>query len=131
MATKKAPTKTAKVAKVSNGQKKTTTKVVTVKKSNKKTEVVRYLKEGITGKQMMQSIFDANNVSKAEVKSLSWCMKQAIKVGKPVFDNIKGFKKTDIKPAALLEHRSAHRVNKETFSVYEVLMMIKKMYQVK
>ncbi len=131
MATKKAPTKTTKVAKVSNGQKKTTTKVVTVKKSNEKTEVVRYLKEGITGKQMMQSIFDANNVSKAEVKSISWCMKQAIKVGKPVFDNIKGFKKTDIKPAALLEHRSAHRVGKETFSVYEVLMMIKKMYQVK
>ena len=131
MATIKAPTKTAKVAKTSNGQKKTTTKVVTIKKSNKKTEVVRYLKEGITGKHMMQSIWSANKLSKAETKSISWCIKQALKHGKPMFDNIKGFKRSDIEPKKLLDYRQKHREGKETFSVYEVFMMIKNMYQVK
>lgn len=131
MATKKAPTKTTKVAKVSNGQKKTTTKVVTVKKSNGKTEVTRYLKQGVTGKKMMQSIWDANKLSKSETKSISWCMKQALRHGKPVFDNIKGFKKSDINPENLIPHRQAHRKGKETFSVYEVFMMIKKMYELK
>lgn len=126
MATKKAPTKTTKVAKKSNGQKKTTTKVVKVK-----TPI--YLKEGVTGKQMMAAIYKANNSIKAERASFSRCLEDAKKIAEKekTFENIKGFKMEDCTPRKLMHHRSKHRIGKETFSAYEVLMMMKKMYQVK
>ena len=115
---------------------KTTTKakeltVTQVSTKNSRANTPIYLKEGVTGKMMMQSIYKANNASKAEVKSISWCIKQALKVGKSegTFANIKNFKKADVTPKNILEFRQAHRIGKETFSVYEVLMMIKKMYQ--
>lgn len=117
---------------------KTTTKVeeltttqVAVNNSKPKTPI--YLKEGVTGKQMMQSVYKANNASKAEVKSLSWCINQAFKYGKSegTFGNIRGFKKSECTPKNILPYRSEHRKTATTFSVYEVLMMIKKMYQVR
>ncbi len=97
-----------------------------------KKEKVTYLSEGVTGKQMMTAIYDANNRHKKDLGSLSQCLKRAIEFGKDDFTKtIKGFNVKDCTPKNLVPLRSAKNASKETFSVYEVLMLIKKFYQTK
>ena len=123
--------KTARVNKVVNA--KTTTKVINqVVEKTKKVEVVKYLKEGVTGKQMMKAIYDANNRHKQDLGTFSQCLKRAIEFGKDEFSKtIKGFNVKDCTPINLVPLRSAKNIGKENFSVYEVLMLIKKYYQTK
>lgn len=97
-----------------------------------KKEKVTYLAEGVTGKQMMTAIYDANNRHKKDLGSLSQCLKRAIEFGKDDFaKTIKGFNVKDCTPKNLVPLRSAKNASKEKFSVYEVLMLIKKYYQTK
>lgn len=100
------------------------TKKEVVKKS------VVYLKEGVTGKQVMRSIYDANNEHKIDLGTFSQCLKRAIQFNK--FDTVvNNFNVNELTPKNLLLFRSKANEGKEKFSVYEVLMMIKKFYQAK
>ena len=110
-------------------------RVTTTKKAiqvNNKGVKINYLAENVTGKQMMKAIFDANNKHKKDLGSLSQCLKRAIEFGKDeLSQTIKGFNVKDCTPKNLVPLRSVKNASKETFSVYEVLMLIKKYYQTK
>ena len=123
--------KTARVNKVVNA--KTTTKVVNqVNTTTKKVEVMKYLKEGVTGKQMMKAIYDANNRHKKDLGTFSQCLKRAIEFGsEELTANIAKFNVKDCTPKNLIPLRNEKRGVDASFSVYEVLMLIKKFYQTK
>jgi hypothetical protein len=123
--------KQARVNKVVNA--KTTTKVVNkVNTTTKKVEVIKYLKDGVTGKQMMKAIYDANNRHKKDLGTFSQCLKRAIEFGSEEFTaTIKGFNVKDCTPKNLIPLRNEKRGVDAKFSVYEVLMLIKKFYQTK
>jgi hypothetical protein len=113
-------------------------KVVRVTATNKaiqvtsKKEKVTYLAEGVTGKQMMKSIYKANNEHKKDLGSYSQCMKRAIEFGKDEFKaTIKGFNVKDLTPSNIIPLRNAKKTSENAWSVYEVLMLIKKYYQTK
>jgi hypothetical protein len=111
-------------------KKATTTKVVTAKKAT--APKVTYLAEGVTGKKMMQSIYAANNAHKKDMGSFSQCLKRALEFGSAEFTKtIKGFNVKDCTPKNLIPLRNAKRGVDASFSVYEVLMLIKKFYQTK
>lgn len=119
---------------VKNTEKKVV-RVTSTKKAirvNNKGEVTRYLADGVSGKQMMKAIFDANNKHKKDLGSLSQCLKRAIEFGKDeLSQTIKNFDVKDCTPKNLVPLRSEKNIGKEKFSVYEVLMLIKKYYQTK
>jgi len=95
-----------------------------------KEEKITYLKEGVTGKQVMRSIYDANNEHKVDLGTFSQCLKRAIQFNK--FDTVvNNFNVNELTPKNLMPFRSKANEGKEKFSVYEVLMMIKKFYQAK
>jgi len=123
--------------KVNNSTKLSSTKkklFVQIPKTEKKKETTKkeviYLSEGVTGKQIMKSIYNANNEHKKDIASFSQCLKRAIEFNQ--FEGkIKNFNVTELTPKTLLPFRSKTNEGKEKFSVYEVLMMIKKFYQSK
>ncbi len=123
--------------KVNNSAKLSSTKkklFVQIPKTEKKKETTKkeviYLAEGVTGKQIMNSIYNANNEHKKDIASFSQCLKRAIEFNQ--FEGkIKNFNVTELTPKTLLPFRSKTNEGKEKFSVYEVLMMIKKFYQSK
>lgn len=122
-------TQTQNTAKTAT-KKATTTKVVTAKKAT--APKVTYLAEGVTGKKMMQSIYAANNAHKKDMGSFSQCLKRALEFGSAEFTKtIKGFDVKDCTPKNLIPLRNAKRGVDASFSVYEVLMLIKKYYQTK
>lgn len=110
---------------------KTTTKVVEAKNpTTGKVEVTRYLIHGVTGKQMMRSIFDANNAHKKDLGSFNQCLKRAIEFGEAeLTKTIKGFKVADMNARNLIALRNAKKTAEDKWSVYEVLMLTKKFYQ--
>lgn len=113
-----------------NVVKTTTTKVINATKKVEKVAKVTYLTEGVTGKQMMRSIFDANNEHKKDMGTFSQCLKRAIEFGATeLAKNIKGFDVKECTPKNLITLRTKDMDAK--FSVYEVLMLIKKFYQTK
>jgi hypothetical protein len=127
-----------KNANVKSPTKATVNKVIRVTATKKaiqvttKKEKINYLSEGVTGKQVMKAIYEANNRHKKDLGSLSQCLKRAIEFGKDEFSKtIKGFNVKDCTPKNLVPLRSVKNATKETFSVYEVLMLIKKYYQTK
>lgn len=99
-------------------------------RKGKKVNVV-YLSEGVTGKDAMKSIYSANNNHKQDSGTFSYCLKRALMFNQ--FEGvIKGFNATEVaNPKVLIPLRSEHNKGKEKFSVYEVLMLIKKFYQAK
>jgi|694.fasta_scaffold56077_13 hypothetical protein len=109
----------------------TTTKVVEAKNpTTGKVEVTRYLINGVTGKQMMRSIFDANNAHKQDLGSFNQCLKRAIEFGESeLTKTIKGFKVADMNARNLIALRNAKKTAEDKWSVYEVLMLTKKFYQ--
>lgn len=112
----------------------TTTKVTAAKKTTKAAAApkVTYLAEGVTGKKMMQSIYAANNAHKKDMGSFSQCLKRALEFGTAEFSKtIKGFDVKDCTPKNLIPLRNVKRGVDASFSVYEVLMLIKKFYQTK
>lgn len=122
----KTAVKNTATAKTANPR--TTTKITQAVKAVKVDKTV-YLAEGVTGKAFMQLIFNANKAHKEEGKSFSFCLKRAVEFGGEVFSSIKGFDIKDLTPANLIPLRSEHNKLKAGFSVYEVLMLIKKYYQ--
>jgi hypothetical protein len=112
---------------------KTTTKVVEAKNvTSGKVEVTRYLIQGVTGKQMMRSIFDVNNAHKQDLGSFNQCLKRAIEFGQSELSKtIKGFKVADMTARNLIPLRNSKKTIKDKWSVYEVLMLTKKYYQTK
>jgi hypothetical protein len=120
---------TAKVNKVATA--KTTTKVVKAK-PQQKVDKVTYLAVGVTGKQLMRSIFDANNAHKKDMGSFNQCLKRAIEFGQSELSKtIKGFKVADMTARNLIPLRNAKKTAEDKWSVYEVLMLTKKYYQTK
>ena len=119
--------KSTKVNKVVKG---TTTKVINATKKVEKVAKVTYLSEGVTGKQMMRSIFDANNAHKQDLGSFNQCLKRAIEFGESeLTKTIKGFKVADMNARNLIALRNAKKTAEDKWSVYEVLMLTKKFYQ--
>ena len=119
-----------KTQKVENVVRVTTTKkAIQVSEKGIKTT---YLNEGVTGKQVMKSIFEANNKHKLDLGSYSQCMKRAIEFGKDELSKtIKGFNVKDLTPNNIIPLRNAKKTSENAWSVYEVLMLIKKYYQTK
>lgn len=110
----------------------TTTLFVEIPKetSKGKNEKIVYLKEGVTGKKMMESIYKANNEHKKDLGSLSQCLKRALEFGTKEFKaTIQNFNTKECTPANLVPLRSERNKDKANWSVYEVLMLIKKYYQ--
>jgi hypothetical protein len=99
-------------------------------RKGKKVNVV-YLNEGVTGKDAMKSIYSANNKHKSHIGTFSYCLRAALLFNE--FEGvIKGFNVDEVSnPKVLIPLRSEHNKGKEKFSVYEVLMLIKKFYQAK
>lgn len=124
-------TATAKNSTAKTANPRTTTKITQAPTKAKpaKVDKVTYLAEGVTGKMFMQLIYKANNEHKQDGKSFSFCLKRAVEFGAEVFFTIKGFDISDLTPANLIPLRSEHNKLKAGFSVYEVLMLIKKYYQ--
>ena len=127
-------TTTKNTAKKVVNTKKTTTKVINVIKpeAKPKVEKITYLAVGVTGKQMMKAIYEANNKHKQDLGTFSQCLKRAIEFGKDeLTQTIKGFDVKDCTPKNLIPLRNVKRAVDAKFSVYEVLMLIKKYYQTK
>jgi hypothetical protein len=124
-------TKVNKVVKLTDALKPlTTTKVINAPKKSDKITKVTYLSEGVTGKQMMRSIFDANNAHKQDLGSFNQCLKRAIEFGQSeLTKTIKGFKVADMTARNLIPLRNAKKTIEDKWSVYEVLMLTKKFYQ--
>lgn len=98
------------------------------------TKTVKFLKEGVTGKQLMQSIYGTNANIKANRKTFSQCLKEALEqIEKDgTFSNVIGFNSKACTPANLIPLRNEKRVIEGAgWSPYEVLTLIKKFYQVK
>ena len=117
---------------VTTKAKATTTKFVKEVKNEKtgKIEVQKYLNDGVTGKQMMRSIFDANNAHKQDLGSFNQCLKRAIEFGQnELSKTIKGFKVSDMNARNLIALRNVKKTIEDKWSVYEVLMLTKKFYQ--
>ena len=119
-----------KTQKVENVVRVTTTKkAIQVSENGIKTN---YLNEGVTGKQVMKSIYESNNKHKLDLGSYSQCMKRAIEFGKDELSKtIKGFNVKDLTPNNIIPLRNAKKTSENAWSVYEVLMLIKKYYQTK
>lgn len=110
----------------------TTTKVVNAPTKKEQSTKVVYLTEGVTGKQMMRSIFDANNAHKQDLGSFNQCLKRAIEFGQSELSKtLKGFKVADMIARNLIPLRNAKKTIEDKWSVYEVLMLTKKYYQTK
>jgi hypothetical protein len=114
----------------------TTTKVVSAPKAAAKKVAaapkVTYLSVGVTGKQLMRSIYAANNAHKKDMGSFSQCLKRSLEFGSAEFTKtIKAFDVKECTPKNLIPLRNAKRGVDASFSVYEVLMLIKKYYQTK
>jgi len=122
---------TTKTAKKVVNTKATTTKIVNVP-TEKKTEVVRYLNEGVTGKQMMQSIYRSNNAHKVDLGTFSQCLKRAIEFGAVELALvIKDFNINDMCAKNLIPLRNEKKTVADKWSVYEVLQLTKKFYKTK
>ena len=93
-----------------------------------KSKVV-YLKEGMTGKQLTKLKINANNASKEECKSASWCIKQLTKHGQEFLNSFSNYSPSDITPANLLPLRTEKQVERGTFSVWLMTQLITKFYK--
>jgi hypothetical protein len=105
-----------------------------VLEKSKATKQVKFLKEGVTGKQLMRSIFDTNANIKTNRKTFSQCLKEACEqiVIDGTFKDVVAFSVKDCTPKNLIPLRNEKRtIEGAGWSPYEVLTLIKKFYQVK
>lgn len=126
-------TNTKTVKKVVN-KKATTTKVINVVKvpTETKETKVNYLSEGVTGKQLMQAIYRANNAHKTDLGTFSQCLKRAIEFGAVELAlSINGFNVSDMCAKNLIPLRNEKKTVADKWSVYEVLTLTKKYYKTK
>lgn len=124
-----------KAAKTVVNKKATTTKVinvVTIPTETGAKETRKYLAEGVTGKQMMQAIYRANNAHKTDLGTFSQCLKRAIEFGAVELAlSINGFLVSDMCAKNLIPLRNEKKTVADKWSVYEVLSLTKKYYKTK
>jgi hypothetical protein len=125
----------------------TATKTATNKVSNTKTQSVSvatkgvkqvvatekkrvvFLIEGVSGKQLTQAKINANNASKTEVKSISFCINQVNKHAQEFLKSFSSYNEKDINPKKLLAFRTENEVKRGTFSVWLVMQLVTRMYK--
>ena len=90
---------------------------------------VTYLKEGVTGKQLTRLKINANNASKDETKTISWCIKQLNAHGQEFLNSFANYSPSDIIPSKLLPFRTEKEVARGKFSVWLVAQLITRMYK--
>lgn len=90
---------------------------------------VTYLKEGVTGKQLTRLKINANNASKDETKTISWCIKQVNTHGQEFLNSFANYSPSDIIPSKLLPFRTEKEIARGKFSVWLVTQMITRMYK--
>jgi hypothetical protein len=88
-----------------------------------------FLVEGMSGKQLTQAKLNANNASKTEVKSISFCISQVNKHGQEFLKSFAKFNEKDINPKKLLAFRTEKEEARGTFSVWLVMQLISRMYK--
>jgi hypothetical protein len=114
----------------------TTNKVSNVAKINKVSNIakvvvkanVAYLKEGFTGKQIMKMQCEGNKASKVERKSFSFCLKQVLKHQNKTILAIRGFKESDCTPKNLSKFLTKTERERNNFSDWLVINLIKRYY---
>ena len=92
---------------------------------------VAYLKEGITGKEVMKMQCEGNKASKIERKSFSFCLKQVLKHQINTLKAIKGFKEVDCTPKNLSKHLTENEAKSGNFNDWLVMNLIKRYYSAK
>ena len=92
---------------------------------------VVYLKEGVTGKQLLKAKIEANNKNKEELHSISFCIKQIKRHGKQFTKLIKGFNEKDLTPANLLPMRTEKEQERTKFTFWMVEQLIVRFYKAK
>lgn len=110
----------------------TTTKVEVVAKVAK-VEKIRYLAEGVTGKQMMENICKANKGIKENRGTFSYNLKEALEMAKAqgTFNCVPAFNPAEMTPKNLCPLRREDRTIKGSpWNPWEVLNLMKKFYQV-
>lgn len=90
---------------------------------------VVFLIEGMSGKQLQQAKINANNASKTEVKSISFCINQVNKHAQDFLKSFSSFNEKDINPKKLLAFRTEKETERGTFSVWLVMQLITRMYK--
>lgn len=111
---------------------KTTTKIEVVAKPVK-VEKVKFLAEGVTGKDLMNKIYASNKNIKDKRTSFSSCLKDALEEAeaKDTFKDIPAFNINEMTPKNLCPLRQEKKtIAGAKWSPYEVLTLMKKFYQV-
>ena len=121
-------TATLTTAKVKASPIKLATKVASKIVETEKKRVV-FLVEGVTGKNLTQAKINANNASKTEVKSISFCINQVNKHAQEFLKSFSSFNEKDINPKKLLAFRTEKEEARGTFSVWLVMQLITRMYK--
>lgn len=88
-----------------------------------------FLVEGMSGKQLTQAKINANNASKTEVKSISFCINQVNKHAQDFLKSFAKYNEKDINPKKLLAFRTEKETERGTFSVWLVMQLITRMYK--
>ena len=96
--------------------------------ATKKAKEVIYLNVGISGKQLVNNKIATNNSNKDEVKTISWCIRQALKHDKGFFTAFKQFNERDIIPSNLLKHLKPTEAKNGKFSTWLVMTLTKRFY---
>jgi hypothetical protein len=90
---------------------------------------VVFLIEGVSGKQLTQAKINANNASKTETKSISFCINQVNKHAQDFLKSFSSYNDKDINPKKLLAFRTENEVKRGTFSVWLVMQLVTRMYK--
>lgn len=90
---------------------------------------VVFLVEGMSGKQLTQAKINANNASKTETKSISFCINQVNKHAQDFLKSFAKYNEKDINPKKLLAFRTEKETERGTFSVWLVMQLITRMYK--
>jgi hypothetical protein len=88
-----------------------------------------YLKEGITGKQVMKSKSATNVKVKEENSSFSFCLKQVQKHDQQFLASFVGYKKADLTPANLLPLMNEREKKSGKFTAWLVMSLISRYYK--
>lgn len=123
---------TSKISEVKQSKQETKKSQQQVVKSNsvpKKTEKIIYLVEGVKGKELINNKIETNNSHKKEVKSISWCIRQALQHDKEYFTKFKNFNPKDITPFNLLKFKKPTEAIHGNFSVWLVLTLASRYYK--
>jgi len=128
---KKTTQKTESIVKTKNNATKEKRQVKKGKTEVKVSKKVVYLSENVTGAMLTRNKIDTNNSSKKEIRTISWCIRQALKHDSNFFSSFSNFSEKDIIPANLLPLKKEHEAKNGNFSVWLVLTLVSRYYATK